>query len=160
MIGLDVADFEIVNRRNIRWAAYSAGVNKYCGCAAASAAGPWGGCKNLLTLKEKRSFLGKESFYRGQIDNNIIRLNIAKIGVNSSGQLKIGTGAPECVEAGLVIISAGNDIVVTGRVGVESKLSARFKVAQDDGLQGAEELGLSAGQRRPTPVLALVTDLP
>ena len=80
--------------------------------------------------RKNARFFREESLEGGQVDDYVVRFDIAEIGIDRGRQQRIGGRAPEDLGAGLILSLMLDAIVNGGSKGVKSELPARFDVAQ------------------------------
>ena len=121
---------------------------------------PWGSDEDLLALHEEQALFGKEGFRGGEVDDHVVGLDGAEVGVDGAGELKVGRRAPEQVHTRLVGGAAVDSVMACRHIGKHVVLLARVDLLDDERLHVGHERGAGERQRRPSPALLPVADAP
>ena len=119
---------------------------------------PRPGAEYLLAFLEKEALLGKERFESGQVHDDVVRFDVAKVRIGGRRHLQVGGRAPEQIDAGVSDDIAVEIVQHRGHVGIDAVLLAQIDAVQHHFLEIRQELRRGEGKRRPRPLFVQVRD--
>ena len=119
---------------------------------------PRPGAEDFLAFLEEQAFLGIERLESGQIHDDVVRFNVAKVRIDSRRYLEVGGWAPEQIDASVRGDRPVEIVQCRRNKWIHAVLLPQINAVQHQFLELGQEPRPGERKRGPGPLLVQVRD--